>query len=488
MNETKINKARAISAARLALAISLAAMAAASLVAACTNPLATSVRSIALEAASPHMTMASSAGALANGSGFLSFPDTGVLSSSTINLTISNSGKKDLSINLASIAISMSSGTSAGSFTLKTPPIATIPAGNSGNCTICFTPQAVGANSATIVFPTNDVDNPKFTFTAKGNGTNQAQAPVVVGGNAQCIPSGLTTVTITNPNPSGTIYYSLDGSIPSVAAVGATTMKYTSPFAFNFTSTGNGTVRAFAVVAGLINSPVTTATFSMTQISQPTLSPAAQTFFSATTPQPTFSISSSTTNASIAFTIDGTAPNLSSGPVTLSTGTSTPTANSGTTYLISNGASFYCSSASGTVTLNAIAWVTNGSGDSTSTSASASYTYQMSPPTWAGVQPVASYYVGAQSVTLSCVSGSGGTAGIYYSTVALPPVTSGTGTLYAGVGIPVPVATEGSVTNETIQAVAHETNWQDSAVMSGVFNVCGPGLFDTSEWDRATWQ
>jgi len=489
-----MTRSRSTIAAALAFALSFAAAVSAIGVSACTNPLVSSVKSTVTEATSPHLLVTSSSGGgLTNGSGVLSFPDTGVLSTSTIVLTINNTGKTALTINVSAIAITMATGTKAGSFTLTTPPAATIPAGGQGTCTVGFTPQTVGVNSATIVFPTNDVDNPKFTFTAKGNGTNQAQAPVIVGGAVQCIPSGLTTVTITNPNSSGTIYYSIDGSVPSVAAVGSTTTKYTSPFAFNFTSTGSGTVRAFAVVSGLINSAVTTATFSKTQISAPTLSPAAQTFLSATTPQPTFSISSATTNASIAFTIDGATPNLSSTSlVTLSTGTTIPTANaSGTTYLIPNGASFYCASSSGTVTLNAIAWVTSGSGNYTSTSASGTYIYQMSPPTWTGNQPQTAYYPcvlgtpGTFSVTLGCSSGTGGTAMIYYTTDgATTPTTSSS---QYGTGVTINAAV-GSSTSEPIWAIAQQANWQNSNVLKGTFNVGGAGLYDSSKWDQATWQ
>jgi hypothetical protein len=154
--------------------------------------------------------------------------------------------------------------------------------------------------------------------------------------------------------------------------------------------------------------------------------------------------------------------------------------------MMTNGSSFIYQGQhiNGSFTLKAVAFV---SAVSSPSSAPATYTFQLSPPTWATVQPSATYYVGAQSVGLSAASGAGGTVSILYSTDGSAPSST-----YGG-PIVVPVGAAGSSTSEVIKAVAHQANWVDSTPsISGVFHVCGPGLWcdggSNSNWDQATWQ
>jgi hypothetical protein len=215
---------------------------------------------------------------------------------------------------------------------------------------------------------------------------------------------------------------------------------------------------------------------------------------------PIFRIFSSTSNDPfIAFTIDGTPPDHTSvNHLLLSSGPPYPTADqAGMTYLITNGSKFYCPTPlSGSITLTAYAYI--GSAKS-ATATPSSYTYKLSPPTWAGVQPQVAYFATAQTVTLGCVSGGGGTATITYSTsttFSVPSPADVSGAMYTDIyppGISAALGDAGTSRSLTITAIAHQTNWQDSAALIDIFNICGPGVWgdvgnDHSKWDQATWQ
>ena len=268
---------------------------------------------------------------------------------------------------------------------------------------------------------------------------------------------------------------------------------FLSPRKSNFTRPIFSTyfMEYWVVIEPLFLPAVVTVTFSKTQPATPAFNLLSQTFLSAATPQPTFSISSTTTNAAIAFTIDGGVPDPNNIANNLDTsGTTPPTASAGGTYLMANGGNFYCAHAGGSFTLNAVAFVTSGSANFSSVAAiPAAYSFQLSPPTWAGPQPQAAYYAGAQSVSLSCASGSGGTASMTYSTTG---ASSDVSNVAYGVPITVAAGNAGSSRSETITAIAHQTDWQDSTALSDVFSVCGPGLWcdsgSNSKWDQATWQ
>ncbi len=458
----------------------------------CPNPLTQAVRTMGQVAASSKIEVTvvdATSTAIANG-GSYDFGTVGVSDpAATTSFTVKNTGKVALTISSSTCA-----GANAGCFSYKAPPPANLAPSASATFTIAFKPDVSGAKAASAVFATNDVSASTFSFNLTGIGIDSAPMPAFSGGNNQCIPSGITTVTITCSNPSATIYYTVDGSAPSVGAVGATTTKYTSPFAFNFLSAGTGMIRAMAVVTGMTNSSIVTANFSTSLPAAPSITVnGGPLFLSAVTPQPIFSISSTTTNAAIAFTIDGTtAPDPTSSPVLL---TATPTppypiaSAPGKTYLITNGSNFYCALPSGSVTLKAVAFVGTGTSQSPLTT-SVPYTFQLSTPTFSGVQPLATYYAAAQTVTLACANGGGGTATMTYSTsttgsLASPPDVSGatyTGAISAALG------DQGTSRSLTITAIAHQANWQDSTILSGVFNICGPGKWDSSNWDQATWQ
>ena len=251
-----------------------------------------------------------------------------------------------------------------------------------------------------------------------------------------------------------------------------------------------------------------------TSVATPTFSPAAGIYTSAQS----VTISDATSNATIYYTTNGTAPTTSStkytGPITVSstetleaiavatgntnsavasaaytitslTPVATPTfspaagtytsaqsvtisdATSGATiYYTTNGTTPTTSSTaytgpitvSSTETLEAIAVVTGG----TSAVASAAYTINLLPvvatPTFS---PAGGTYTSAQSVTISDAT-SGAT--IYYTTNGTTPTTSSTE--YTG---PITVSS-----TETLKAIAAATGDDDSAVASAAYNITPP--------------
>jgi hypothetical protein len=109
-------------------------------------------------------------------------------------------------------------------------------------------------------------------------------------------------VTISTTTEGASIYYTVDGSTPTVE--GGT--LYASPFAISQLPT---TVKAIAVKADYINSAVAEAVYTQKlTVETPTFTPAAGAFV--TPPQVT--ISTTTEGASVYYTIDGTTPTTES--------------------------------------------------------------------------------------------------------------------------------------------------------------------------------
>lgn len=120
-------------------------------------------------------------------------------------------------------------------------------------------------------------------------------------------------VTMTCSTANSTIYYTLDGTTPTTAST-----RYTAPVTISATST----LRAFATASGLDASQVETGEYRIVnQVSKPVISPAGGLFNG---PQQV-TITTSTSGASLRYTLDGTTPSASSalyaGPLTISTST-----------------------------------------------------------------------------------------------------------------------------------------------------------------------
>ena len=116
---------------------------------------------------------------------------------------------------------------------------------------------------------------------------------------------GSQSVTLTTTTPGATIRYTTDGSTPS-STVGTI---YTGVITLNSTTT----LKAIAYAAGLADSSVSTATFTLTlpAAASPSFTPAAGNY--AVTQNVT--ISSTTVGASIRYTTDGSTPTSTGGTI-----------------------------------------------------------------------------------------------------------------------------------------------------------------------------
>jgi phenylalanyl-tRNA synthetase beta subunit len=108
------------------------------------------------------------------------------------------------------------------------------------------------------------------------------------------------TVTLSSATSGATIRYTLDGSAPSETAG----TLYTAPF----TVSGTTTVKAMAYASGLTDSSVATAIYTILTAS-PTFSPVGGTYTAAQT----VTLGSSTSGATIRYTMDGSAPSETAG-------------------------------------------------------------------------------------------------------------------------------------------------------------------------------
>ena len=139
------------------------------------------------------------------------------------------------------------------------------------------------------------------------NGATQAATPVVSPASQSFNPS--IQVSISDSTTGAAIYYTTDGSVPTTAST-----KYSTPF----TLTTTATVNAIAAGTGLLQSAEATATYTLvTQVFTPVFTPAPGAY---TTVQ-SVTISTTTPNATIYYTTNGTTPTTAStkysGPVSV---------------------------------------------------------------------------------------------------------------------------------------------------------------------------
>ena len=119
-------------------------------------------------------------------------------------------------------------------------------------------------------------------------------------------------ITIATSTAGATIYYTTDGTDPTIAST-----VYSAPFTLD----ADATVKAFAVKTGFGDSAVASASFTFIQtVATPTLSPAGGTFSDSVT----VSLQTSTPGATIYYTTNGTTPSTAS---TAYTGSFTLTAD-----------------------------------------------------------------------------------------------------------------------------------------------------------------
>jgi hypothetical protein len=302
-------------------------------------------------------------------------------------------------------------------------------ASTTGTCS--STPTGGAAFATTVNFAPTVAGTHTGILTAEdtvNGGIGTANVFGITAGSAAAAPTfspaagtytSVQVVTISDATPGATIYYTTDGSTPSPSS---------TTYSGAISVTSSEAINAIAVVSGLSNSPVATASYTLNlPLTQtPAISVASGTYTSVQTVK----ITDGTVGAKIYYTIDG------STPTTSSTQYKTPL------------------SVSASETLNAIAAAT---GYAPSNVATATYTINLTvdPPTFS---PVAGTYTTIQKVTLADTTAG---AAIYYTTDGSTPTANST--LYSG-----PIAVNGS---ETINALGVLTGYADSSVATAVYTL-----------------
>ncbi|MER7002839.1 chitobiase/beta-hexosaminidase C-terminal domain-containing protein [Dactylosporangium sp. NPDC000555] len=150
-------------------------------------------------------------------------------------------------------------------------------------------------------------DTPHFFYTHGGTAAVATPTFSPAGGTYSTAQS----VSIATTTAGASIRYTLDGSTPT-----ASSALYAGPITVSVTTT----VRAIGIAAGLSNSAVASATYTINTaaVATPTFSPAGGTYSVAQS----VSIATTTAGASIRYTLDGSTPTASSalyaGPITVS--------------------------------------------------------------------------------------------------------------------------------------------------------------------------
>ena len=302
---------------------------------------------------------------------------------------------------------------------------------------VVFTPLVQSLPQSTVVY-LNAAGNANWTTSSLPPGTDTVTAAFACNCNygysaAQVIQSitndaagpasfspiaGLYAapqdISLYSPSGPATIYFTLDGSTPTHNSA-----IYSGPIYVDKTET----IKALISSTSFFDSPIATAKFTI-RATPPTFTPAAGTY---TTVQPV-TITSTTSGATIHYTIDGTVPTTASALY------STPVAVNKNT------------------TLKAIAVAT---GYATSLASASTYSIRAAAPTF---NPPAGIYGTPQSVTITSTT-SGAT--IHYTTDGTVPTTASA--LYS---TPVIVSR-----NMTLKAIAVATEYAPSAVTSRSYTI-----------------
>jgi hypothetical protein len=259
---------------------------------------------------------------------------------------------------------------------------------------------------------------PGYLLSAALSSTYSFTASVPVISPAAGQYGGPVTVTFTSTTPSASIYYTINGATPTTSST-----LYAGPF----TVSTSETVKAFASYTGYSPSAVASTAYTIVPgvaTATPTFSLSAGTYHSAQT----VAITDTTPGAVIYYTVNGAAPTTSS--------------NKYTAPITINAA----------VTVQAVALAP---GYTLSNPSSAAYTFAALPPVFT---PVGGDYSVPQTVTITSATP---TAKIFYTTNGATP--SASTTLYTG-----PITVSAS---ETIKAIAAETGYTPSAVVSASYTI-----------------
>lgn len=189
-----VEKRKPMSCSLKASILGLALFVAIAGLASCENPIVQAADDLRADAVSPRivLTLADNS-SLASG-GTVSLGQISSGTSADLFLTLYNSGKSALTVNVAGITLVPANGTEAGSFVISAEPEAAIASGASSTLRIAFAPPSAGAKSALISIPTNDTRNPVFSFTVMGTGSSVSIST-----------TGVSAVTTTSATCGGNI-------------------------------------------------------------------------------------------------------------------------------------------------------------------------------------------------------------------------------------------------------------------------------------------
>ncbi|MGA9128107.1 MAG: chitobiase/beta-hexosaminidase C-terminal domain-containing protein [Terracidiphilus sp.] len=233
------------------------------------------------------------------------------------------------------------------------------------------------------------------------------------------------TLTITDTTPNAVIYYTTNGSTPTTGST-----VYTGPITVWSPTPLTETVQAIAVASGFATSPVTSATYVLAPyVVTPIFTPAGGSYASAQS----VVISTTTPNATIYYTTNGSAPNTGStkytGPITVSS----------------------------SETIQSFA---GSPGYANSIITSATYTINSSITAAPAFSLASGTYLWSQTLTITDTTPN---AVIYYTTNGSTPTTSST--VYTG---PITVWSPTPLT-ETVQAIAVASGFAPSSVTSATY-------------------
>jgi hypothetical protein len=174
-------------------------------------------------------------------------------------------------------------------------------------------PQIVGANTAFVGFTggsgglsaSQKIETWMFTPTTQ----NAQQVATPTFSLAAGTYVGTQTVSLSDTTAGSTIFYTIDGTTPATSA-GGSTAQYTGPLTVSSTRT----IKAIATASGFTPSIVASATYTIqTQAAAPTFNPVGGAYTSAQT----VTLSSTTSGATIFYTLNGSTPATSAGGSTL---------------------------------------------------------------------------------------------------------------------------------------------------------------------------
>jgi 6-phosphogluconolactonase (cycloisomerase 2 family)/fibronectin type 3 domain-containing protein len=144
----------------------------------CGNSLLSAAKNVAAVAVSPKIAVTVGGKSLSSGQIYTFGQSVTSSTATTVTVKISNAGVNTLAIDSTKVALTMETGTAAGTFSLSADALpATLATGKSAEVSLSFCPATVGDKVATLTIPTNDVTTPSYSLTLTGTGVSLPNAP-----------------------------------------------------------------------------------------------------------------------------------------------------------------------------------------------------------------------------------------------------------------------------------------------------------------------